>query len=161
MRDNVVGSPRRLQEFEIRPDSRRLVDEAKRLGFLVWIVTNQPDIERCLLDPAVLERMHDQLKATLPIDGIEVCPSADDCNPRRKPHPGMLLEIADRCEVDLARSYIIGDGEKDIQAGRAAGVETILFETSYNSSIHGTADHNCRLLKEILATLRLGEGRMG
>src|SRR5262249_38195792 len=143
-RAGKVSSPRSLAEFRLRDDALPLLEEAGRLGFSRWVITNQPDVARGLLDADVLELMHVRLRQNLPVDGVEACLSADDADPRRKPNPGMLLEVAARCSIDLRNSFFVGDCEKDLRAGRAAGVRTVLLETEYNRAIHGTADFNCR-----------------
>lgn len=149
LRDATVASPRTLEEFAIQDHAADLVKTIKTSGFLAIVVTNQPDIGRGLMDAAILGKMHELLRAAMPLDAIQVAESGDDADPRRKPNPGMLLEAADRWNVNLEHSWLIGDSKKDIEAGVRAGVGTILLETSYNTTIHGSAHHNLRSLTQI------------
>lgn len=154
MRGDVVSSPRTFAEFAPLAEAGPLVFAAKELGYFTAIVTNQPDLERGLLSPADLEKMHVALLLALPIDTIAVCGSGSDTDPRRKPNPGMLLELAEAYGIDLARSWIVGDSAKDIEAGRRAGVRTLLKETAYNTRAHGSADYNCVTYAEMIDILR-------
>ncbi len=140
IRDGTVSSPRSFAEFRLHPLSADLCRAIRASGRLVVVVTNQPDIDRGLLPREDLEAMHEQLQHLLAPDAIEVCTSGDDGDPRRKPNPGMLLDAAARLHIDLASSLIFGDSRKDIAAGRAAGVRTMLLETEYNAAVHGSAD---------------------
>lgn len=150
IRDNIVSSPRHLHEFEIIEEAKQLVNTIKSRDFFVAVVTNQPDVDREKLDPANLAKMHDILRKTFPIDTIEACTSGDDSDFRRKPNPGMILNVAKMHDIALKDSCLIGDGYKDIAAGKSAGVKTILLCTSYNSAIHGSADYNCNSMFEVI-----------
>jgi len=154
MRGDVVGSPRTFAEFSTIAEAGPLVFAAKELGYFTAIVTNQPDLERGLMSPADLEKMHVALLLALPIDTVAVCGSGIDADPRRKPNPGMLLELAAEHDLDLSQSWIIGDSGKDIEAGRRAGVRTILKKTAYNFQAHGSADYNCVTYGEMVDILR-------
>lgn len=139
-RDGVVASPRTMEEFELLPGAAAFCAAMKARGFVLVVATNQPDVGRGLLDTAVLDAMHERLRAALPLDAIECCTSGDDADPRRKPNPGMLLDAARRMDIDLAASWFVGDGAKDMIAGRAAGVRTLLLRTTYNAPAEEWAD---------------------
>ena len=84
-----------INDFVILPGVKEAIKELKRLGFLVIIVTNQPDISKGLIKIATINKMHEMLMSQLALDDIKLCPhlSEDKCN-CRKPNPGMLLEAA-------------------------------------------------------------------
>ena len=65
----------------------------------------------------------------------------------------MILEAVKDNDISLGSSFFLGDSEKDIEAGRRAGVKTVLLQTNYNVRIHGRADHNINSLEEILNLL--------
>lgn len=153
-RDGKAVSPRTLAEFRLAPDARELVDAVRDRDFLAIVVTNQPDIGRWLMAGMELDEMHRRLALELPVDGIEVATSGDDSDPRRKPNPGMLLHAAALHGIDLEKSWIVGDSDKDLEAGRRAGVGTILLETDYNKAIHGKAMHNFVSLKLVATFIR-------
>ena len=139
-REGVVASPRTLEEFTLLPGAAAFCAALKARGYLLVVATNQPDVGRGLLDAAVLEAMHERLRAALPVDAIESSTGGDDADPRRKPNPGMLHDAAERMDIDLARSWFVGDGAKDMKAGRAAGVRTLLLRTDYNTEAEQWAD---------------------
>lgn len=149
MREGSPASPRVPGEFELLEGAADLVRAAREAGWLTIVVTNQPDIGRGLMRPADLEAMHRMLADAVEVDDIEVCTDGDDTSPRRKPNPGMLLDAAAKWGIHLGRSWLVGDSGKDLGAGRAAGVRTILLETPYNRAVHGTATANFSSLREI------------
>ena len=140
-------SPRKLDEFELLPKVEEALISFKEMGFLNIIVTNQPDIARGLMKIEELDSMHALIRKSLPIDDIYVCPhdDSDNCS-CRKPKPGMLLDAAKKWDIDLSRSFIIGDTWKDIEAGKAAGCKTILIDALYNKGV--SCDYKVRSLKE-------------
>lgn len=153
MREGVVASPRTLEEFVFLPEAAAFCARLKERGFLLVVATNQPDVGRGLMDESELEVMHAVLRAALPVDAVESCTSGDDSDPRRKPNPGMLLDAAARLNIDLAASCFVGDGAKDMRAGRAAGVRTLLLRTEYNGSAEEWADAVAASLDEAAAII--------
>jgi D-glycero-D-manno-heptose 1,7-bisphosphate phosphatase len=127
--------PRDLSELVITHGARAALEELKREGFLLIVVTNQPDIARGRADRADVDKINAQLAAILPLDGIEVCEHDDndqcDC---RKPKPGMILRARDKLGVDLGHSFLVGDRWRDIEAGRLAGCRTILIGDGYGET---------------------------
>ena len=126
--------PRSLAEFTLAPGVPAALQTMAQAGFLLFAVTNQPDIRRGLLDPAVLDAMSDRLRASLPLREVLACPHDDrDACACRKPKPGMLVDLAARWAVDLDRSFMIGDQDRDMACGRAAGCRTIQLTKGYNT----------------------------
>lgn len=125
-RDAAMASPRRLADFHVLPGTREAVERLHALGYLVLVVSNQPDVARGLLEPTVLAAMTERLRAEVALDEVRYCThdDADGCA-CRKPKPGMLTDLATRWRVDLRASVVIGDSWKDLEAGRAAGCHTI------------------------------------
>jgi D-glycero-D-manno-heptose 1,7-bisphosphate phosphatase len=106
----------------------------KDAGFLVIVVTNQPDVPSGITPRSTVDAMHAELRRRLPLDDIRVCfhTDADNCA-CRKPKPGLLLAASRDCDIDLGSSYLVGDRWRDIDAGRAAGCFTVLVD-------HGLAE---------------------
>jgi D-glycero-D-manno-heptose 1,7-bisphosphate phosphatase len=101
-------------------------------GYVLVVVTNQPDVARGTTTRAAVDAINDVVRAALPVDGIYVCfHDGAECE-CRKPRPGMLLDAARDLGLDLGRSWMIGDRWVDIAAGAAAGVRTVLVERSYS-----------------------------
>ncbi len=124
-RDGRLVSPRTIDEFRILEGVPAALDALRAAGFLLCVVTNQPDLARGHLARATLDRMHASLRERCALDEISVCPHDDgDCR-CRKPRSGMLLDLASQFGISLERSWMIGDSWRDIEAGKAAGVATI------------------------------------
>lgn len=155
LRDGVIASPRDLSELRIADDAPGALRDLSQAGFLLFVVTNQPDVARGLMGQDALDGINAELLARLPIDQVQACihDNADNCA-CRKPKPGMILDLAARHDVDLARSWMVGDQDRDVACGRSAGVTTILLRRHYNTG--RGADHVVSGLAEaaqlILAT---------
>lgn len=147
VRDGKPYAPRRLEDFRLLPGAALAVKSLKTGGFLVIVVTNQPDIGNGLVDPAVVDAMHARLRARVPVDDIRMCPHRQDegcaC---RKPKPGMLLAAARQWDIDLGRSYMIGDRDGDIVAGKTAGCYTLLVKRGYSEPRRALPDKTVRSL---------------
>lgn len=126
-RGGTPWAPRSLAEFSLLPGVPGALADLRAAGFLLVVVTNQPDVVRGHATRADVEAIHTHMRATLPLDDIRVCyhDKQDRCE-CRKPRPGMLLKAAGDLGIDLSRSFIVGDRWRDIGAGRAAGCTAIL-----------------------------------
>ena len=120
------------QTLKIDPDAPTALGRLKAAGFLLVVVTNQPDVSRGNQTRAAVEAQNAAIGARLPIDDFFVCwhddPDACSC---RKPKPGLLLDAAARYPIVLPASFLIGDRWRDIDAGAAAGCRTILIDRHY------------------------------
>jgi transaldolase len=101
-------------------------------GFALVVVTNQPDVARGTTPRAVVDAINARLREQLPLDDVLVCPHDDgdgcDC---RKPLPGLMTRGARLHEIDLARSYLVGDRWRDVEAGAAAGCRTVFIDRGW------------------------------
>ncbi len=132
-RDGRSFAPRRLEDFALYPDAAGSLDALHRAGWLLVVVTNQPDVGNGLVARAVVEAMHDRLNAALPLAAIKACchRQQDGCD-CRKPQPGMLRDAAAELDIDLRASIMVGDRWSDIAAGRAAGCRTVFIDRGYD-----------------------------
>jgi D-glycero-D-manno-heptose 1,7-bisphosphate phosphatase len=127
---------RDVDELAIVDDAEVACHRLRSAGFLLLVVTNQPEVARGTLTRAALDRIHRRLREALPLDEIIVCPHDDaDMCACRKPLPGMLVGAATRLEVDLGASFMVGDRWRDVEAGRRAGCSTVLLEREYSESV--------------------------
>ena len=126
-------SPRSPDELRIESDAPAAAARLRGAGLLLFAVTNQPDIARGYLDPSDLDAMMSSIAHAVRLDDYQVCPhdDGDECG-CRKPRPGMLTTLARQWDVDLGRSFLIGDTVRDVDAGRSAGCTTILVRRPYN-----------------------------
>lgn len=132
VRDGKPYPPSSLEELQILPGVPEALDELKQAGFLLIVVTNQPDVGRGAQSREVVEAIHERLKSELPLDEILVCYHTDaDACACRKPAPGLLEQAANRHGLRLSACYVIGDRWRDIDAGHRAGCQTILIDYQY------------------------------
>jgi D-sedoheptulose 7-phosphate isomerase len=132
VRDGKPLPPPGSHDLEIMPDAAPALKELKSHGFPLYVVTNQPDVARGLITRAEVEAVHRKLASALPIDDIFVCyhDDVEHCA-CRKPSPGMLFAAARKHNIDLSRSFLVGDRWRDVDAGHAAGCKTILIDYGY------------------------------
>src|SRR5258708_471358 len=123
-------SPLTLDQFQVNKDALPLLKALKAAGLALIVTTNQPGISRGYQTRRELDRMHDLLRATFPLDDILVCPhdETDRC-PCRKPKPGLLVEAGFTWHLDLDRSFVISDKWQDAEAARAIGSTSLLLQS--------------------------------
>ncbi len=142
-RDSKPFPPRSLDEFEILPEVPAACAKLKAAGFLLVVVTNQPDVGRGTLKKELVEQIHAEMRRQLPIDRVEVCfhpgQGKSDCD-CRKPKPGMLLRAARELGIDLAQSWMVGDRWRDVDCGHAAGCRTIFIDRGYAEELKQKPD---------------------
>ena len=132
-RDDGYFSPRELHHFNIRKGIVETLKKLKDDGYLNIVVSNQPDISRGLLSIDELEKMTKKLNDELMIDDVLYCIHDDlDYCRCRKPKPGLILKAAEKWNIDLTRSFLIGDTSKDIEAAINANINYFLLENNFN-----------------------------
>ena len=150
-RDCKPYPPRNLEEFEILPEVPAACAKLKQAGFLLVVVTNQPDVGRGTLKQEIVETIHAEMCRRLPIDRVEVCyhlgKGAPECD-CRKPKPGMLLRSARELGIDLAQCWMVGDRWRDIDCGHAAGCRTIFIDRGYAEELRQKPDFSAGNLAE-------------
>lgn len=146
--------PATLDAFEILPGVPQALERLRAAGFLLIVVTNQPDVTTGVQDRAVVDAMHDMLRDELGLDDIRTCfhVDADGCA-CRKPRPGMLLAAARERNIDLARSIMVGDRWRDVAAGRAAGCRTVFIDNGWQERRPDAPDHTVGSLDEAAAVI--------
>jgi D-glycero-D-manno-heptose 1,7-bisphosphate phosphatase len=117
---------------------RRLSDA----GFLLIVVTNQPDIARGTTTWQAVDTINAHLTDQLGLDAVRICPHNDgDACGCRKPAPGLLLSAAEELGLDLDCSLMVGDRWRDVEAGRRAGVTTVWLRSEYREPAPHLPDH--------------------
>src|SRR5438445_11422521 len=128
-RDGRSFAPRRLEDFRLYPDAAASLQKLKQAGFLLAVVTNQPDVGDGLIGHLEVDAMHEIMTRQLPLDAVKACfhwhGHACDC---RKPKPGMILQTAMELGISLAGIFIVGERKSDLEAGLAAGCVTVFIE---------------------------------
>jgi D-glycero-D-manno-heptose 1,7-bisphosphate phosphatase len=159
VRDGTPYPPRDVGELELLPGVAQALSLLAQQGFLLVVVTNQPDVARGTQTRETIEQINQRLRESLPILAILTCyhDNADQCA-CRKPRPGMILEAAKRYDIDLRQSFMVGDRWSDVAAGRAAGCTTLLIDVSYNQRERCIPDYDVADLlaaTEIISSLQL------
>ena len=147
VRNGRPHSPAAVDEVEILPGVPKACEQLRRHGFILIVVTNQPDVARGTAERRTIEEIHRFLRARIPLDDIRVCyhDDVDDCA-CRKPKPGMLLAAARDLNIDLRQSFAVGDRWRDIEAGRRAGCRTVWINYKYAEPRPFGADFETRSL---------------
>ena len=130
-------SPLTLEEFHVNGAMAPLLSKLKAAGYVLIATTSQPGLSRGYQSRRELERMHDLLRRTLPLDDILVCPhdETDRC-PCRKPKPGLITEAGFKWHLDLDRSFVISDKWQDAEAARMAGCTSMLLQSPWVGDGH-------------------------
>jgi D-glycero-D-manno-heptose 1,7-bisphosphate phosphatase len=150
-------------DFVLLPRSLEGLRRLRDLGVPIAVVTNQSPIGRGWIDGRRLDEIHARMRSLLPeieLGGVYVCPHApgDGCA-CRKPGTELLLRAAADIDSDPSAGFVVGDKRSDIEAGRRAGMTTILVRTGYGEQAlrDGTdADHvveDLRAAADLIATL--------
>lgn len=147
----------RWEEIEILPGVAEAIASLNRAGFQVIVITNQRAVAKGLMTTATLEGIHQRLMDYLAlsgarIDGFYYCPHELEppCS-CRKPQPGMLFEAARAHNIDLTLSWMVGDSEKDVEAGKRAACRTVhIVQDGLNHGPEVTADSLLAAASKIL-----------
>jgi D-glycero-D-manno-heptose 1,7-bisphosphate phosphatase len=149
VREGKPYPPANVGELEILPGVAEALAALRAAGFLLIVVTNQPDVARGTTTREAVEAINAALGAALPIDEFRTClhdsGAGCDC---RKPKPGALLAAAALHDIDLLQSYMVGDRWRDTEAGRRAGCKTVLVDYAYDEKQPGYVDHRVKSLLE-------------
>jgi D-glycero-D-manno-heptose 1,7-bisphosphate phosphatase len=151
--------PSSLDTLEILPGVKEALESLHKAGYLLIVVTNQPDVARGKASKVTVDGIHQYMMANLPLDKILSCfhDDADQCN-CRKPKPGALLNAAKEYKLDLNVCYMIGDRWRDVEAGQRGGCKTVFIGYGYDEKQPESFDYKVRSLQEA-ATIILGENK--
>lgn len=132
VRDGRPYPPATLKSFELLPGVKRTAQALRKAEFRIIVVTNQPDVSTGVQQLEVVESMHQYLLTEGICDAVKVCYHIDEDNCNcRKPKPGMLFDAAHEWQLDLSKSYMVGDRWRDVVAGKAAGCYTFFIDYQY------------------------------
>lgn len=147
--DAIVRHGKPYPSITIVPGTSQALASLKKAGFVLVVVTNQPDVARGTIARVEVDAFHAQLRAQLPLDAVYACfhDDADHCT-CRKPAPGLLLDAANDLGLDPRASFMVGDRWRDIEAGVAAGCRTIFVDREYAERRPQTFDARVTSLPE-------------
>ncbi len=151
----IIDSPFTEEQFGLLSHAAEAVKKLREMGYRIILVSNQPGIAKGHMTAEVFEKIKKKMERELdsedafldaqyycfhhPEAVIEEMRAVCDC---RKPASGMLLKAAEEMQLDLSRSWMIGDGITDIQAGKGAGTRTILIGTMKCELCHYFSEEN-------------------
>jgi D-glycero-D-manno-heptose 1,7-bisphosphate phosphatase len=158
VRDGLPFPPAQVEDFELYPDVVDGCAQLKRAGYLLVVVTNQPDVGRGTQSREIVEAMHTSLRAALlSLDAIEVCFHAGAAHGEpcecRKPKPGMLLRAAAAHAIDLKESFLIGDRWRDVDCAHAAGCRAIFIDHGYREPLRQKPEFSVLNFSEAVKTV--------
>ena len=158
VRDGKPYPPANLAEMEILPGVLDAMIALQDAGFMLVVVTNQPDVARGKTTMAVVEEINNYLSSCLPIDEFRTCyhDSSDGCD-CRKPMPGALLAAAKQHGIDLGESYMVGDRWRDIEAGQRAGCKTFFINYGYDEKQPESVNFRVHSLSEVAQIILWGK----
>lgn len=127
----------RAEDFQLNPGVVEALTELRERGYMLIVITNQGGVSKGIYSVEDVETLHHHMRSLLEQEGVVIdeiyyCPHHSDneaclC---RKPQPLMIEKAMARYNIDPGQSYVIGDSERDMEAGKAAGLQTILIESN-------------------------------
>jgi len=149
VRDGVPHPPASIAELEILPGVAAALNRLIERNFRLIVVTNQPDVARGTQTREAVEEINRRLGEELPLTAFCVCfhDTPDNCA-CRKPKPGLITQAAAEYNIELGRSYVVGDRWSDIAAGQSAGCKTLLIDLPYSQGSRCTPTYRVRDLSE-------------
>ena len=164
--NKYVGFLRNIDDFELEDDVVDAIKLINNSGYLAIVVTNQPVIARGEVSLEELHEIHNKMETLLGLEGayldaIYFCPHHPhkgyegerpeykiECQ-CRKPKPGMLMKAAKDFNIDLSASWMVGDGETDVQCGKNGGCHTAAIKDDFGADLTGNNLYEC--VSKILA----------
>ena len=164
--NKYVGFLRNIDDFELEDDVVDAIKLINNSGYLAIVVTNQPVIARGEVSLEELHEIHNKMETLLGLEGayldaIYFCPHHPhkgyegerpeykiECQ-CRKPKPGMLMKAAKDFNIDLSASWMVGDGETDVQCGKNGGCHTAAIKGDFGADLTGNNLYEC--VSKILA----------
>lgn len=153
-----------LEELSIFPYAKECIKRIKEKGYYAIVITNQSGIARGLFTEKILQEINMYLIEEINVDAIYYCPHHTNgkiekyrkkCN-CRKPEVGMLEKAQKDFQIDMEKSYLVGDRASDILTGKKAGLKTILLESGYGTKRleqNVKADYTFNDLRDIILVL--------
>jgi D-glycero-D-manno-heptose 1,7-bisphosphate phosphatase len=143
-------APRNIKDFKIISDAYSILSYLKSLNYLMFVVTNQPDVGNGYMDKIIVEEMHEMILDQLPIQEIFTCyhSQKDNCS-CRKPKTGMLEKAHKKFNLNIKDCFIVGDRFSDIEAGQKFKFQTVMIGTGYGEKPLAKPDFNIDKLEDL------------
>jgi D-glycero-D-manno-heptose 1,7-bisphosphate phosphatase len=147
--DGIPQPPRSLSDLQLLPGVSKAIKKLKKAGFLVFCLSNQPEVSRGSIKQEDVAQISEYLTSELGIMEVFVCHHDDkDACICRKPKPGGINYFVEKYSLDRSQSFMVGDRWKDIDAGISAGCRTIFIESDYAEDKPWNQDFSVKSLDE-------------
>lgn len=164
-RDGVINNNKKPvnkpEDFQLYEGVKEALSKAQKNGFEIFVVTNQGGIELGYMTVEQLNKIHEKmielLKPYCTIREIKFCPDYNKNTGCRKPEPKMILELAKKYNINLEESYMIGDRDTDIEAGKRAGCRTAKIG-KYNNEADVNGENLYDVVNNIINLYILSDG---
>jgi D-glycero-D-manno-heptose 1,7-bisphosphate phosphatase len=149
----INGTPvasNKLNEIEFVPGAIELCLKLAELKVPTFMVTNQPDISRGKANRTIVEEINQRVARECALTDIAMCvhDNEDSCR-CRKPLPGMIMELASQYSLILEDSFMVGDRWRDVDAGAAAGCQTIFIDYGYGEALRARPTHKADSMADV------------
>jgi D-glycero-D-manno-heptose 1,7-bisphosphate phosphatase len=163
VRNGLPYPPSHIEEFELYEDVSDGCARLKAASFLLVVITNQPDVGRGTQSHEAVEAMNMKMQSMLSLlDRIEVCYHAGECYGQpcdcRKPRPGLIFRAVAELNIDLKRSYVVGDRWRDVDCARAAGCRAIFIQRGYKEALRDAPDFTVANFNEAVSAILCDAG---
>ncbi len=149
-RKNKPYSPLSLKKFIFLPNVKKTIDILSR-KYLIIVITNQPEVFRSKLSLKTLDKINIKIKKTLKVDDIFMCTHDDSEKCKcRKPKIGMLIKAKKKWNINLEKSYVVGDRWKDIEAGNKARCKTVFLDRDYDEQKPINYDYKIKTIYSLI-----------
>jgi D-glycero-D-manno-heptose 1,7-bisphosphate phosphatase len=154
IREKKPYAPLCLDELKIIPEIKRVIDFFKEKNFMIFVITNQPDVSRGKVTKYEVEKINASILSQLSIDEIFTCyhDNQDQCE-CRKPKPGAFISLSQKYNIDLSKSIMVGDRAKDIEAAKNAHCPSVFIDYGYNEPKPDDQNYTVDSVQGLLACL--------
>ena len=147
-------APKKKSEFKFYPYTKKNCISLIKSGYKLIVITNQPDLSKGTLKFNELKKMNKKLTEELKIKKIYTSYSFNDKNINRKPNPGLLLKAVKEFNINIKKSYMIGDRKKDMDAAKNIGCRSIFIDRNYHETKPKTQLYTCKSLNKAVSFIK-------
>ena len=151
---NIPIAIKKFKDFKLIKNTKYVIQQLSK-KYLIIVITNQPDVSRGKNSKKNVLKINFELSKILNIDKIYTSYSDNDKNFMRKPNPGMIYLAKKNFNINLNRSFVVGDSHKDIFAGKNAKCKTILLKKKYNNYNFSKPDFVIKDFIELLNIIKV------
>ena len=151
---NVPIAIRNYKDFKLLKNTKSVIQKLSK-KYLIIVITNQPDVSRGKNSRKNVIKINSELIKMLRINKVYTSYSDNDKNFMRKPNPGMIYLANKQFNINLKKSFVVGDNHKDIAAGKKAKCKTILLKKKYNNLKFSQPDFAINKFNELLNIIKV------